>query len=136
MSETIYLDYQATTPLDSEVFEKMKPFFLTKYGNPHSNFHQYATDASEGVEYARNQIAESINARPEEIIFCSGATEANNLAILKLHSSISNCTSIITAETEHKCILESCVFISKSIPIVKLKVKKNGLIDLNILEVD
>ena len=134
MSETIYLDYQATTPIDSKVFEKMKPFFLTKYGNPHSNFHQYGTDASEGVEYARNQIAESINARPEEIIFCSGATEANNLAILKLHSSIRNCTSIITAETEHKCILESCDSLSKLIPIVKLKVKKNGLLDLNLLE--
>ena len=134
MKMPIYLDYQATTPVSPEVFSKMEPFFMQNYGNPHSNFHKFGLDAKEATECARRQIAESINAHEEEIVFMSGATEANNLAILKLYQIIPECSAVITLKTEHKCILESCEYLKRSFPVIYLDVMKNGLLDLNLLE--
>ena len=134
MKMPIYLDYQATTPVSPEVFSKMEPFFMQNYGNPHSNFHKFGLDAKEATEFARRQIAESINAHEEEIVFMSGATEANNLAILKLYQIIPECSAVITLKTEHKCILESCEYLKRSFPVIYLDVMKNGLLDLNLLE--
>ena len=130
----VFLDFQSTTPLNPRVFEKMKPFFTDKFGNPHSNFHQFGIESKEGVEGAREKIAETIKAYPEEIVFCSGATEANNLAIAKLYKISSEYKRIITLETEHKCILESCENINSDVEVVKLKVNEKGLLDLNLLE--
>lgn len=134
MKMPIFLDYQSTTPVIPQVFEKMSPFFNDVYGNPHSNFHQYGTDASDAVESSRLQLGESIGANPEEIIFCSGATEANNFAITKLHKIIPKCRSVITLVTEHKCVLESCNNLEQSISTNKLTVNSDGLLDLNLLE--
>ena len=134
MKMPIYLDYQATTPVSPEVFSKMEPFFMQNYGNPHSNFHKFGLDAKDATEFARRQIAESINAHEEEIVFMSGATEANNLAILKLYQIIPDCSAVITLKTEHKCILESCEYLKQSFPVIYLDVMKNGLLDLNLLE--
>ena len=134
MKMPIFLDYQSTTPVIPQVFEKMSPFFKDVYGNPHSNFHQYGTDASDAVESSRLQLGESIGANPEEIIFCSGATEANNFAITRLHKIIPKCRSVITLVTEHKCVLESCNNLDQSISTNKLTVNSDGLLDLNLLE--
>ena len=134
MKMPIYLDYQATTPVSPDVFSKMEPYFSENYGNPHSNFHQFGIDAKEAIENARRQIAESIGAHEEEVVFMSGATEANNLAILKLYEIIEGCSAVLTLKTEHKCILESCEYLKKSFPVVYLDVMNTGLLDLNLLE--
>ena len=109
MSKKIYLDYQATTPVDPKILEKMIPYFTENFGNPHSNNHQFGRSANNAVENAREDIANLINAEPSEIIFTSGATESNNLAIKSIaRYHLGKDCQIITCKTEHKCVLESC----------------------------
>ena len=133
----IYFDYQATTPVDPRVLEKMLPYFSDIYGNPHSRNHSYGWFAEEAVEIARENVAKIIGANPKEIIFTSGATESNNLAIKGLAEFYGDKKDhIITCVTEHKCVLESCRYLSekKNFKITYLPVKSDGLIDLNELE--
>src|SRR5215472_7954622 len=105
----VYLDYQATTPMDPRVLAKMVPYFTEKFGNPHSRSHAYGWEAEEAVTIARGQIASLINTSEKEIIFTSGATESNNLAlkgVARFYRDQKN--HIITVVTEHKCVLDSC----------------------------
>jgi cysteine desulfurase len=137
MKLPIYLDYQATTPLDPRVFEAMRPYFLEKFGNPHSRSHAYGWEAEEGNEKAREQVAALINANPKEIIFTSGATESNNLAIKGVaHFYGDKKKHIITAVTEHKCVLDTCrhLEVEEGFKVTYLPVKPNGLIDLEELK--
>ena len=133
IKKLIYLDLQATTPVDPRVLNEMMPYFTTKFGNAHSKTHQYGWDSEESVENARKKISNIINANPKEIIFTSGATESNNIAIKGLANFNKNKKiHIITAQTEHKCVLESCRSLQqKGFEITYLPVKNNGLIDLN-----
>jgi cysteine desulfurase len=105
-----YLDMSATTPLDPRVFDKMAPYMVGAYGNPHSRTHQYGWESEKAVEVAREQIASLIGASPKEIIFTSGATESNNLTIkgVARFYGKSGKKHVITTQTEHKCVLDSC----------------------------
>ena len=125
--QNIYFDYQATTPVDPRVLEKMLPYFSDIYGNPHSRNHSYGWFAEEAVEMARENVAKIIGANPKEIIFTSGATESNNLAIKGLAEFYGDKKDhIITCVTEHKCVLESCRYLSekKGFKITKLLLLK------------
>lgn len=132
----IYMDYQASTPCDPRVFEKMSPYFCGVFGNPHSRNHVYGWLAEEAIELARHQVADLINADEREIIFTSGATESNNLAIKGVASFYGDQRRhIVTCVTEHKCVLESCRSLEKQgFDVTYLPVQPNGLIDLNLLE--
>jgi cysteine desulfurase len=129
----LYLDYQATTPTDPRVVEKMLPFFSERFGNPHSRTHHYGWDAEDAVEDARAQIASLIGATPKEIIFTSGATESNNLALQgvgRFYKDRKN--HIITCVTEHKCVLDTCRHLEQEgFDITYLPVQQNGLIELD-----
>jgi cysteine desulfurase len=132
----IYLDYQATTPTDPRVVETMLPFFSEKFGNPHSTSHALGWEAGDAVETARQQIANLIGAEPAEIIFTSGATEANNLALKGAgrfpHRKGNH---IITTNVEHKCILETCRQLeTEGLRVTYLDVDEHGLVDLAALE--
>jgi cysteine desulfurase len=128
----VYLDYQATTPCDRRVVEAMMPFFTEAFGNPHSRNHYYGWQAEEAVEQARAQIAHLIGANQREIIFTSGATESNNLAlkgVARFYKDKKN--HIITCVTEHKCVLDSCRHLElEGFEVTYLPVQKSGLIDL------
>ncbi len=132
----IYLDNNATTPMDTRVFEAMTPFFTTHFGNAASRSHSFGWEADAAVEYAREQVSLLIRSEPKEIIFTSGATESDNLAlkgIFEMYASKGN--HIITVKTEHKAVLDSCEHLEKSgAEITYLDVKKDGLIDLKELE--
>ncbi len=132
----IYLDYQATTPLDKRVLEAMIPYFTEKFGNPHSRSHSFGWEAEEAVEDAREKIAKLINAGTKEIIFTSGGTESNNLALKGVaHFYKTTKNHIITVKTEHKCLLYSCRSLEQEgFMLTYLPVKTNGIIDLNLLE--
>jgi len=136
MTKSIYFDYQATTPLDPRVLDKMLPYFGEVFGNPHSRNHSYGWEAEEAVEVARENVAKLINANPKEVIFTSGATESNNLAIKGVADFYGDKKKhIISCVTEHKCVLESCRHLSeKGFDVTYLKVGEDGLIDLNELE--
>ncbi len=134
--QPIYLDYQATTPCDPRVVEKMLPYFTEKFGNPHSRTHRYGWEAEEAVEIAREQVAAIIGADAKEIIFTSGATESNNLAIKGVaHFYKDKKDHIVTVVTEHKCVLDSCRHLEQEgFKVTYLPVKANGLVDLAELE--
>ena len=136
ISKNIYLDYQATTPLDPRVLEKMIPYFNERFGNPHSRNHFFGWEAEEATEIARKQVAEIIGANSKEIVFTSGATESNNLAIKGVADFYGDKKNhIITCVTEHKCVLESCRFLSENgFEITYLPVEKDGLINLELLK--
>lgn len=109
MSDQIYLDYNASTPVEQDVVDKMIPFFLNEYGNPSNKSHRFGWAADEAADMAREQLATLIGASPEEIIFTSGASEAVNMAIKGVARSYSNKGKhIITGATEHRAVLESC----------------------------
>lgn len=129
----IYLDNHATTPLDPRVLEAMLPYLTEKFGNATSKNHQFGWEAETAVETARKQIAFSIGASPKEIVFTSGATESNNLAIKGVAEECKDKGNhIITAVTEHKAVLDSCKRLEKyGCRITRLDVKPDGLIDLD-----
>jgi len=131
----IYLDYQSTTPCDPRVLETMIPYFTEEFGNPHSRSHAYGWRAEEAVENARARVAAILKADPREVIFTSGATESNNLALKGVaHFYKAQKDHIITCMTEHKCVLDSCRHLEQEgFKITYLPVQKNGLIDLNCL---
>lgn len=132
----VYLDNNATTPMDPRVLETMIPYFTEHFGNAASRNHPFGWEAEEAVDYAREQVAKLIGADPKEIIFTSGATEGDNLAIkgvYEMYASKGN--HIITANTEHKAVLDTCKHIEKlGGEVTYLSVKEDGLIDLNELE--
>jgi len=129
----IYLDYHATTPVDERVLEAMLPYFREHFGNAASRNHSYGWVAEEAVEKARKQVASLINASPKEIVFTSGATESNNLAIkgaAEMYAEKGN--HIITAATEHKSVLDTCKRLEKrGFRVTYLPVRPDGLIDLD-----
>ena len=136
MELPIYLDNNATTPMDPRVLEAMLPYFVEKFGNAASRNHSFGWVAEEAVDYAREQVAKLINADPKEIIFTSGATEADNLGIkgvFEMYASKGN--HIITCTTEHKAVLDTCKHIEKlGGHVTYLQVQPDGLIDLMELE--
>ena len=137
VSGKVYLDYQATTPMDPRVLESMLPYFNDRFGNPHSRNHAFGWEAEEATEIAREHVANIINASPKEIVFTSGATESNNLAIKGVANFYGDKKNhIITCVTEHKCVLESCRFLNENenFEVTYLPVKQDGLIDLNLLK--
>lgn len=132
----IYLDHNATTPMDPRVLEAMIPYFTENFGNAASRNHAFGWQAEEAVDYAREQVAKLINADPKEIIFTSGATEGDNLAIkgvYEMYASKGN--HIITCTTEHKAVLDTCKHLEKlGAEVTYLDVQPDGLIDLKALE--
>lgn len=136
MEKPIYLDCHSTTPVDQRVLNAMLPYFTETFGNPSSTSHAYGWEAEAGVKQAREIIAHAINASPEEIIFTSGATEANNLAIKGVAEAyFSQGQHIITVATEHRAVLDPCQYLeSLGFEITYLSVKEDGLIDLEELE--
>jgi len=136
MQLPIYLDYQSTTPIDPRVAEHMCDILKNEIANPHSRTHQFGWRAEQIVEEAREHTASLINAHPKEIIFTSGATESNNIAIKGAYEFYQNDKNhVITLATEHKCVINSCREVEqKGGKVTFLKVQKNGLVDLKELE--
>jgi len=132
----IYLDLQATTPMDPRVLDKMLPFMTDQYGNPHSRTHAYGWEAEKAVDEARQHVADLIGADAKDIILTSGATESNNMSIKGVaHFYRDKKRHIITAQTEHKCLLDSCRKLSEEgFDITYLPVQRNGVISLEVLE--
>jgi cysteine desulfurase len=132
----VYLDNNATTPCDPRVVEAMIPYFTENFGNAASRNHAFGWAAEEAVDYAREQVAKLVGADPKEIIFTSGATEADNLAIKGVYEMYAGKGNhIITAATEHKAVLDTCKHIEKlGGEVTCLQVKPDGLIDLSQLE--
>lgn len=132
----IYFDYSATTPVDDLVIQEMLPWLGQKYGNPASHTHSWGWDAEDAVEHARGQIASLINAEAKEIVFTSGATESNNLAI----TGVAECHAsrgkhIITVSTEHKAVLDTCAALEqRGFEVTYLPVNQDGLISLQDLQ--
>src|SRR5687767_8575811 len=127
----IYLDHHATTPIDLRVFEAMKPYLLERFGNAASREHEFGREAADAVEAARAQVAALIGADDSEIVFTSGATESDNLAVKGVKRD-----RIVTVATEHPAVLDSCASVEKSggVKVIRLGVGPDGLIDLPTLK--
>ncbi|KAH7026177.1 cysteine desulfuras-like protein [Microdochium trichocladiopsis] len=134
----IYLDMQATTPVDPRVLDAMLPYFVGVYGNPHSRTHAYGWESEKAVETAREHVASLIGADPKEIIFTSGATESNNMSlkgVARFFGRSGKKRHIITSQTEHKCVLDSCRHLQdEGFEVTYLPVQNNGLINMAELE--
>ena len=133
MARAIYLDYHATTPVDPQVLEAMLPCFTERFGNPASKQHAFGWEAQEAVEGARRQVAALINASASELIFTSGASESNNLAIKGVACALrERGDHVITVATEHKSVLDSCARLQKDgWTVTRLGVDGDGFIDLD-----
>ena len=133
MKIPVYLDYQATTPVDPRVLEQMLPYFTEQYGNPASVSHAYGWAAESAVKQAREQLAQAIGADPSEIIFTSGATEANNLAIKGVAEAyLGKGRHLITVQTEHRAILDPCTYLEGlGFEVTRLPVQADGRLDLD-----
>ncbi|CAG2164543.1 unnamed protein product [Oppiella nova] len=131
----LYLDAQSTTPLDPRVLDAMMPYMVSMYGNPHSRTHSYGWESEKATEEARQSVADIIGADPKEIIFTSGATESNNIALkgcAKFYKDKRD--HIITTQTEHKCVLDSCRYLeNEGFRVTYLPVQSTGIIDMNVL---
>jgi cysteine desulfurase len=132
----IFMDYQSTTPCDPRVVEVMIPYFTEKFGNPHSRSHAFGWEAEAACELARERVARVIGASEKEIIFTSGATEANNIALKSVGAFYKDKKNhIITVVTEHKCVLDSARHMEQQgFDVTYLPVQTNGLIDLGQLK--
>ena len=130
----VYLDYQATTPVDRRVLDDMLPWFTEKFGNPGSVTHAYGREAEAAVEQARGEVAALIGAEPREIVFTSGATESNNLALkgaAHFHRELGK-DRVVTVATEHKCVLESARALEREgFEVAVLPVDARGLVDMD-----
>ena len=127
----IYMDYSATTPVDPRVAEKMIPYITEHFGNPASRSHPYGWEAEDAVEQARGHVANLVNADPREIVFTSGATESNNLALKGIAQFYAERGKhIITVKTEHKAILDTARELERiGFEVTYLDVLENGLLD-------
>ncbi|HWL29116.1 MAG TPA: aminotransferase class V-fold PLP-dependent enzyme, partial [Burkholderiaceae bacterium] len=132
-SRPVYLDYSATTPVDPRVVDKMVPWLYEQFGNPASNSHAYGWEAEEAVEAARQEVAALINADPREIVWTSGATESNNLAlkgVAGFHAAKGK--HVVTVRTEHKAVLDTCRELERQgFEVTYLDVQDNGLVDID-----
>ena len=132
----IYLDYSATTPVDPRVAEKMIPYLVEKFGNPASRSHAFGWETEAAVEEAREEVAKLVHADPKEIVWTSGATESNNLALKGAANFYSGKGKhIITVKTEHKAVLDTCRELERQgLEVTYLDVLENGLLDLNVFK--
>ena len=132
----IYLDYSATTPVDPRVAEKMIPYLVEKFGNPASRSHSFGWEAEAAVEEARDQVARLVNADVKEIVWTSGATESNNLAIKgAAHFYSGKGKHVITVKTEHKAVLDTCRELEREgFAVTYLDVRDDGLLDLDVFK--
>lgn len=135
MDLPIYLDYQATTPLDPRALDAMLPFLTSDFGNPSSVQHRFGLDAAEAVQGARSQVAAALGADPREVVFMSGATEANNLALKGLAVSSPQRRRLVALETEHRSVLEPLQALAAGgFEVTLLQVDRDGSPDLDQLE--
>ena len=129
----IYLDYQSSTPLDARVLDQMLPYMTSEFGNPHSSEHSYGWKANDAIEKAKSIVADYIDALDDEIIFTSGATESNNLAIIGMGYTAldkSKRRTILVSAIEHKCVLGASRFLERfGFTVKKIPVKNDGIID-------
>ena len=136
MKFPIYMDYHATTPVDERVFEEMKPYFTENFGNASSIDHSFGYDASVAVQTARETISNAVGCKMDEIIFTSGATESDNLALIGImEKNKEKGNHLITCKTEHKAILDCAKYLEENgCEVTYLSVNDKGEIDLNELE--
>jgi cysteine desulfurase len=132
----IYLDYSATTPVDPRVAEKMIPYLVEKFGNPASRSHSFGWEAEAAVEEAREEVARLVNADPKEIVWTSGATESNNLALKGAAQFYAGKGKhLVTVKTEHKAVLDTCRELERQgFEVSYLDVRDDGLLDLEVFK--
>ncbi|MCY4217961.1 MAG: cysteine desulfurase family protein [Gammaproteobacteria bacterium] len=138
IGQTIYLDHQASTPLDPRVFEAMRPYFQDSVGNPHASEHIFGWRSMQAIEKAANQVAELIGSDSDEIIFTSGATESNNLALsgIAKYASRGERKRILISAIEHKCIFEITHYLHEAFGymVTQIPVNSIGQLDMQVLE--